>query len=65
MDEKPLVKGHLQANGKDYYFCNSTWLSFLIQINEMMSEYEIQFPLGEDAEVEMVTKKVKDTDKFS
>lgn len=60
-----VVKGHLQANGKDYYFVCSTWLSFMIQINEMMSEYEITFPIGEDNATEMVTKTVKETDKFS
>lgn len=59
-----VVQGHLQANGKDYYFASLTWLSFMIQINEMMSEYEIEYPLGEDALMENVSKKIKDVEKF-
>lgn len=64
-NDKYIVKGHLQMQGKDYYFSELTWLSFMIKINEMMREFEISFPFGEDDNCEMVKRSVEKTDKFS
>lgn len=63
-EAQPIVTGQLRMQGKEYNFLHYTWLSFMIAINEMMSEYKIEFPLGEDEKIAMVTKKVKETDKF-
>lgn len=63
-DREPLVIGHLKCNGKSYRIKCFTWLSFMMRINEMMSEQEIIFPIGEDSEMRMVTKKVKNTERY-
>lgn len=60
-----IVEGKLVCGDKEYYFSETTWFSFMVKINEMMREFEITYPVGEDENMEMVTKAVKDVDKFS
>lgn len=60
-----MIKGQLEVDGKVYNIIEYNWFGLIRMINDMMKDQEIQFPLGEDDATKMVTKKVKETDKYS
>ena len=63
-NQNPLIYGILHSQGQDYPIRCNSWLSFMIKINEIMANFKIEFPFGEDNELRMVVKKSKDTEVF-
>jgi hypothetical protein len=63
-DGNPVVWGILHMQGKDYPIRCFTWLAFMMRINEIMREFEIEFPIGEDEEIRMVRQKSSKVERF-
>jgi hypothetical protein len=66
-DMRPLViNAKLQIQGHEpETFQSYTWLDFMIKVNQFMDDNNwISFPMGEDDEIKMVTKKAKESEKL-
>lgn len=61
---EPIIYGILHSQGKDYPIRCKTWLAFMMRINEIMREFEITMPIGEDEEIRMVRTKVENVERF-
>lgn len=66
--DKFMKSGYIVAvvryQNRVYHINAKTWLDFLIDINRIMEEHEITYPVGEDDETKMVTKKARQVDKL-
>lgn len=60
-----MIECIVKFDGKEFSFRAKTWYQFVYGINDIMKEFEITFPLGEDDDIKFVTKKVKEVDKYS
>lgn len=60
----PVVYGVLHSQGKNYVIKCYSWLAFMLRINEIMREFKVEFPVGEDGDLRMVKTKVKNTERF-
>lgn len=60
----PIVWGILHMQGKDYPIRCYTWLAFMMRVNEIMRDYEIEFPIGEGEEIRMVRQKSKNVERL-
>lgn len=58
-----MIKGQLEVDGKTYNICEYNWYGLVRQINDMMRDEEISFPLGEGETMKVVTKKIHDVEK--
>lgn len=63
-DGNPIISGHLVCQDKRYAIRCFTWLSFMMRINEIMRNHEIEFPIGEDDKIRMVRKKAVDAERI-
>lgn len=61
---EPIIYGILHMQGKDYPIRSWTWLAFMMRINEIMRDHEVEFPIGEDEEIRMVRQKTKNIERF-
>lgn len=59
-----MIKGQLEVDGKIYNIVEYNWYGLVRQINDMMRDQEITFPLGEGEAMKVVTQKVTETEKF-
>ena len=58
------ITGHIRVGEKSFVINSKSWLSFMMEINQMMRESEITFPLGEDEKMRMVTRKTHRVERF-
>ena len=62
--ERPLITGQLKVGSQTFNIVAYSWVSFLFEINQMIRETEIQFPLGEDEQIRMVKRKIQNVERF-
>lgn len=60
-----MIECMIKSNNSVTRFQARTWLDFLQKIDQIIRSEKITFPIGEDENIEMVTKEVKETDKFN
>lgn len=61
---EPIIYGILHMQGKDFPIRCWTWLAFMMRINEIMRDFEITYPIGEDEELRMVRQKSEKVERY-
>ena len=59
-----VIKGQLRMQGKDYNFYCLTWIDFFSKIKEMVTEYKIKYPVGEDENIKTIERRTRDVQRL-
>lgn len=59
-----MIKTTIEIDGEEFSFTSFTWFNFLLNINRVMKEAKVSYPIGEDEEIKIVRKKIKDIERF-